>query len=69
MTQEYVATLAEISRSYYVQLETGSGCKSIRPQTAKRIARVLKFDWTLFFEEDLNATRAAKLVQHDGGSI
>ena len=69
MTQAYVAALAEISRPYYVQLETGSGCKSLRPHTAKKIARVLEFDWTIFFEEDTSEIRAANLKQSDGGSI
>ena len=52
MTQEEVAQMSKISRSYYVQLETRGESKFPRPATAKRIAKVLDFDWTVFYENN-----------------
>lgn len=51
MTQEQVAEHAEISRPYYVLLETGSGCKGLSVKTAMKIGKTLGFDWTKFFED------------------
>ena len=48
-TQESVAKDANIARSYYVQIETGTRNPSV--QIAKKIAEVLDFDWTIFFNE------------------
>lgn len=49
-TQENVAALAGISRSYYTQIETGE--RGVSPEVAKRIASVLNFPWTIFFENE-----------------
>lgn len=49
MTQEKVADLAEIERSYYTKIENGL-TPSVK--VAKRIAGVLGFEWTLFFENE-----------------
>lgn len=49
LTHEQVAELAGIDRSYYTKIENGS-TPSVK--VAKRIASVLGFDWTLFFEQD-----------------
>jgi putative transcriptional regulator len=48
-TQQEVANLAGISRSYYSGIEVGT--RNAPAKTAKKIAGVLGFDWTLFFEE------------------
>lgn len=56
LTQEEVAVRANISRTYYVQLENQSGCPSLSPDTAKKIAKVLGFEWSIFFEEDSDRT-------------
>ncbi len=48
MTQEKVAKLAEIERSYYTKIENGV-IPSVK--VAKRIARVLGFDWTCFYRQ------------------
>lgn len=48
LTQEQIALLSGISRSYYTHIEQGTKTPSVG--TAKSIAKVLKFDWTLFFE-------------------
>jgi transcriptional regulator with XRE-family HTH domain len=49
LTQQEVADLAEISRSYYSGIEVGT--RNAPVKTAKKIASALGFDWTLFFEE------------------
>jgi DNA-binding XRE family transcriptional regulator len=48
-TQDYIAYKARISRSMYAMIESGERNPSV--PVAKNIARVLNFDWTLFFEE------------------
>lgn len=53
LTQAEVAERVDISRSYYVRIETERGCPSIGPKTAMKIAMVLNFPWTRFFDEDL----------------
>lgn len=47
-TQAEVAAASQISQPSYSDIENGK--KSPRPQTAKRIADVLKFPWTNFFD-------------------
>lgn len=47
LTQEEVANIAGITRSYYTQIESGS--KRPSPIVAQKIAELLNFDWTLFF--------------------
>jgi putative transcriptional regulator len=46
MTQEEVSALARIDRSYYTKIEKGA-VPSVK--VAKRLADVLKFDWTCFY--------------------
>ncbi|PGM75488.1 transcriptional regulator [Bacillus cereus] len=48
-TQDYIAYKARISRSMYTMIESGERNPSV--PVAKNIAKVLNFDWTLFFEE------------------
>ena len=48
LTQQQVSDMAKLSRSYYTEIETGDKNPSV--ETAKRIAEVLDFDWTLFFK-------------------
>lgn len=47
-TQEYIARKARISRSMYAMIESGERNPSV--PVAKNIAKVLNFDWKLFFE-------------------
>ena len=49
-TQSQVAIKANISLSFYSQIENGVRKPSV--DTAKRIASVLDFDWTKFFDEE-----------------
>lgn len=54
-TQDEVAADAGISRALYTQIETGARNPSVA--TAKAIARVLSFDWPLFFAENCHETQ------------
>lgn len=49
MTQQEVAKAAKISHTAYCNIENGKRDPSVR--TAKKIAKVLGFDWTMFFNE------------------
>lgn len=52
MTQEEVAVRAGITRNYYTMIEHSGRCP--RVPVAKKIAEVLGFDWTRFFEDKSN---------------
>lgn len=52
LTQEQVAELCGIKRPYYTMIETAKRRPSV--DVAKKIARVLDFDWILFFAPDSN---------------
>ena len=47
-SQKQVADEAEISESYYCQIETGQ--RNCPVDTAKKIAHVLNFSWQKFYE-------------------
>ena len=49
LTHQKIADMAKLSRSYYTEIEIGDKNPSV--ETAKRIAEVLGFNWTLFFED------------------
>ena len=49
LSQEEVAREAGISRAAYTNIENGKRRPS--PEVAQKIAKVLKFKWTLFFTE------------------
>lgn len=53
-TQEVVAKKANIARTTYAMIETGERTPTV--QNAKRIAKVLEFQWTLFFEDSCHET-------------
>lgn len=50
LTQEQVAKMAGISRTMVTEIENGKANPSV--DVAKRIAAVLGFDWTLFFDDE-----------------
>jgi len=50
LTQQQVADMAGISRSYYTGIETGLRNASV--SAAKAIGKVLGFKWTKFFDDD-----------------
>lgn len=49
MSQKAVADAVGIAQPSYWQYESGDSTP--RPATAKKIAKLLGFDWTLFYEE------------------
>lgn len=49
MTQAEVAKAANITRTYYGRIEKGD--YQLPTTTAKKIAQVLGFDWTLFYSD------------------
>ena len=49
MSQQAVADAAGIKQPTYWQYEAGTATP--RPTIAKKIAKLLGFDWTLFYEE------------------
>lgn len=54
LTQEQVAKKSRIARTTYAMIEQEKRHPSV--PVAKRIATVLDFDWTLFFEEICHET-------------
>jgi len=52
MTQEEVADKAGVKRQYYSMIENGGRTPSVK--VAKKIGKILNFNWVLFFEEDGN---------------
>jgi putative transcriptional regulator len=55
LTQEDVAKGANIKRPYYSQIESGVRRPSV--SVAQEIAKVLGFDWVLFFDIDCSDKR------------
>ncbi|PAE17252.1 transcriptional regulator [Virgibacillus sp. 7505] len=51
-TQEKVAKLSGIERSYYTMIEGGKRIPSVT--VAQSIGRALGFDWTIFFTQNSN---------------
>ena len=56
ITQKDIAQQCSISQNYYSWIEIGERTPSV--ETAKKIAKVLGFDWTRFYE-DTNKNREA----------
>ena len=52
LTMAEVAAKSNISESYYSMIENGN--RDVSVKTAKKIAKVLGFDWTKFYEEEVN---------------
>ncbi|NPC91183.1 helix-turn-helix transcriptional regulator [Bacillus sp. WMMC1349] len=54
-SQETIAKKTGISRGAYANIELGKRNPSV--QVAKRIARELNFNWTIFFDENVVETK------------
>ncbi|MED0680647.1 helix-turn-helix transcriptional regulator [Aneurinibacillus thermoaerophilus] len=50
LSHDEAAELSGISRSYYTHIENGTKTPSVN--VAKKIAKALKFRWTLFFKDE-----------------
>ena len=55
MTQEQLAKKVGISRTMITEIENGNANPSVK--VAKKIAAVLGFDWTRFYDDDSNERR------------
>lgn len=60
LTQEEVATLSGISRSFYTCIEQGTKTPSV--STAKAIAKTLKFDWVIFFSNNCSLGEQKRVI-------
>jgi len=58
-SQEQIAKMAGITQQMYSKIERGEANPSV--DVAKRIAAVLGFDWTRFFEDDPPGDQAINL--------
>lgn len=56
LSQYQVAQQAKLSQSYYAGIETGDRGHKLPVKTAKKIAKVLGFDWTKFYEDESKAS-------------
>lgn len=52
ISQQNVAGACSITRAYHTQIESGVRNPSV--VVAKRIAKYLNFDWTIFFSDKCN---------------
>ena len=52
LSQEEMAGKIGISQTYYGQIEIGTKGKPLNVNVAKKIAEVLGFEWTKFYEEN-----------------
>ncbi len=55
LTQEDAATASGIKRAYYTMIENGTRNPSV--DVAKRIAKVMGVEWTIFFEYQCNEVK------------
>jgi putative transcriptional regulator len=60
LTQEHVAQASGIRRASYTMIENGVRNPSV--EVAKRIAFILDFDWTIFFDSQCNKTTPAECL-------
>lgn len=51
-TQDEIAEAIGVTRPAYTMIESGYRHPSVA--TAKKIANVMKFDWTIFFADECN---------------
>ncbi|MGY3843570.1 helix-turn-helix transcriptional regulator [Bacillus subtilis] len=62
LTQKDVAAKAKIARTTYASIEQGE--RNAGVQTAKSIAEVLDFNWTLFFDEQVRVSSSERNAVH-----
>ena len=63
LTQQQLAELVGVDRTLISKIESGAATPSVT--TAKKIAAVLDFNWTRFFEDDSNDEQASKEVAQE----
>lgn len=62
LTQKDVAAKAKIARTTYASIEQGE--RNAGVQTAKSIAEVLDFNWTLFFDDQVRVSSSERDAAH-----
>ncbi|MCY7983399.1 helix-turn-helix domain-containing protein [Bacillus inaquosorum] len=62
LTQKDVAAKAKIARTTYASIEQGE--RNAGVQTAKAIAKVLDFNWTLFFDDSVRVSSSERDAVH-----
>ncbi|MCY8932548.1 helix-turn-helix transcriptional regulator [Bacillus mojavensis] len=62
LTQKDVAAKAKIARTTYASIEQGE--RNAGVQTAKAIAKVLDFNWTLFFDDPVRVSSSERDAVH-----
>lgn len=62
LTQKDVAAKAKIARTTYASIEQGE--RNAGVQTAKAIAKVLDFNWTLFFDDQVRVSSSERNAVH-----
>ncbi|WP_339231256.1 helix-turn-helix transcriptional regulator [Bacillus sp. FSL M8-0071] len=62
LTQKDVADKAKIARTTYASIEQGE--RNAGVQTAKSIAKVLDFNWTLFFDDSVRVSSSERVAAH-----
>ncbi|MGX9952413.1 helix-turn-helix transcriptional regulator [Bacillus subtilis] len=62
LTQKDVAAKAKIARTTYASIEQGE--RNAGVQTAKSIAEVLDFNWTLFFDDQVRVSSSERNTVH-----
>jgi len=55
LKHEDVSKAVGIQRAYYTMIENGTRRPSV--EVAKKIAEVLEFDWTIFYDSEGNETK------------
>ena len=55
LTQQQLADLVGVDRTLISKIESGTSSPSVT--TAKKIAAVLGFDWTLFYQDEDDLTK------------
>lgn len=55
LTQQDVADSGGFARTYYTMVEQGKRTPSV--DVAKSIAKVLGFEWTIFFDDECNESK------------
>jgi len=59
MTHEKVSVRCDITRQFYSMIENSERSPSV--ETAKKIAEVLNFDWTRFYDTDPQVKSSHKI--------
>jgi putative transcriptional regulator len=63
LTHQEAATLSHMERSYFTQIVNGDRRPS--PETAQRMGKALKFNWTIFFVQECGEKPQSELLESE----